>query len=997
MKGKAYLLLLLVVVLAFWQVSFLQYGIKWDFVDAFLPSRYFFSESILNNQFPLWNPYLLYGTPIYADLVSVFNPEFWIVGNMFGYSNITLQFMFLLYVFTAGVTFFFFLKEFNAEYKLSLGLSVAYMLSGFSIGNAQHLAFVCGYAIVPFVLTSYFKFIRELNKPHLIRVAIALFVMIYASYPGLTIILGYFLLCIFVYYLIVNRTDKSFLKRVFTYHAILVLMVVLSSTVLIIAWFQGSSFLGRYSGLSINLAHRHSFTLKSVLSFLLPMATGKDTSYFETDVSMSNGYWGVISVILFLFALLKKAKSRESYLILFFGVFSFLASLGNQFFLREFLYHYAPLMDMFQYPAIFRAFTIFSLLAFVGINFRVNDLAWRDKKRLIFLAGLVVSFLLLLIFYASSHLEDFVFFSAGKSFTEEVLSATRFDSIVLQGTVQVFILLAFIFITWKFKTIRHYSAALLFLFILDGVVSTQLSTRYTVLSEDNPVAFFKYLRSVPKGFPIPELNPMEENSDRNAQNEFIWMNNNVFPKKITFDGKVAFKLDGYTYLADNHPGLLEAIKKEAVVYFSDDVRENSSVENFTTNTIFLSSSDYKKIEADNLRSNQNDQLVVRNFSPQKIEIKTTTNHPQLLAYQQNYYHGWKVYVDGKEQDLLQSNFAHMAVGVPSGEHTILFEYRNSLIKYAFGFSYLVFFILIAFSIHYVVVQHPERKKKIGIALFSGLVVFLLGSCLNRYFYQKNVKGLIPEIIEKTDDWRKKYGADIRILLSTQQEQLKEQVPADTAFFVDDKTNLSELAHFLVQSESPRLAFVWQGGSVSDDIIELIYSFYPGIIEQKQTSSSGILLLEKNGDKQHYAVSRDFEPGSEEWARDNGRIKTDSVTGNHTYSYDTEDRWGTTVEIPVTEEWNSPAKITVLSDFMFEEKMVETLLVIATDRDGETHSYQVSKIDKFARKPGEWARAAFCIRLDSGLQEGDLIKIYFWNLNKARFQIDNLKVKLSDSE
>ncbi|WP_372933028.1 hypothetical protein, partial [Mariniphaga sediminis] len=71
--------------------------------------------------------------------------------------------------------------------------------------------------------------------------------------------------------------------------------------------------------------------------------------------------------------------------------------------------------------------------------------------------------------------------------------------------------------------------------------------------------------------------------------------------------------------------------------------------------------------------------------------------------------------------MLQSNFAHMGVWVPSGEHTIFFEYRNPLIKYAFGFSYLIFFILIAFSIHYFVVQHPERKKKLGIALFSGLV------------------------------------------------------------------------------------------------------------------------------------------------------------------------------------------------------------------------------------------------------------------------------------
>jgi hypothetical protein len=87
------------------------------------------------------------------------------------------------------------------------------------------------------------------------------------------------------------------------------------------------------------------------------------------------------------------------------------------------------------------------------------------------------------------------------------------------------------------------------------------------LSEVNPVKFHHHLKSSPKDFPVPELNPISENSDRNAQNEFIWMNNNVFPKKVTFDGLVSFKLDGYAHLSDDHPDLLEAIKKKPVIYF----------------------------------------------------------------------------------------------------------------------------------------------------------------------------------------------------------------------------------------------------------------------------------------------------------------------------------------------------------------------------------------------------------------------------------------------
>ncbi len=342
MRKKGYLLLLLVTIAAFWQIFFLQNGIKWDFVDAFLPSRYFFSESVLNNQFPLWNPYLLYGVPIFADLVSVFNPEYWIVANLFGYSNITLQFVFLAYIFLAGISFNYFLKYFKVDQKLSLALSVAYMLSGLSIGNAQHIAFVYSFAIVPFVLAAYFSFVNQLNKQNFVRLLISLFLVIFGGYPGITIILGYFLLSIFVYSFVTNRINKSYLRKLAVYHLALVVIVVSFSSVLIIAYFQGAPFLSRYSGLSLNVAQSQPFTFKSIISFILPMATGTDSKYFGTDVSMTNAYFGILGLILFLFALTKRVRRKETYLILGFGVFALLASLGNQFFLRGFLLQLFP-------------------------------------------------------------------------------------------------------------------------------------------------------------------------------------------------------------------------------------------------------------------------------------------------------------------------------------------------------------------------------------------------------------------------------------------------------------------------------------------------------------------------------------------------------------------------------------------------------------------------------------------------------------------------------
>jgi len=988
---------MLVVIVAFWQVFFLQNGMKWDFVDAFLPSRYFFSESILNNQFPLWNPYLLYGTPIYADLVSVFNPEFWIIGNMFGYSNITLQFVFLAYVFVAGVSFNYFLKQFNAENKLSVGLSVAYMLSGFTIGNSQHVAFVCGYAIIPFLIACYFKFISEINKPNFVRLAIALFLMIYCSYPALTIISGYFMLSIFIYHVAVNRIDKSHLKKLFLAHFILLIIVILFSFTLVVAYFQISPYLSRFKGLPVELALKHPFSVKSLVSFFTPMATGNDPKYFETDISFSNGYWGIISLVLFLFVLTKKAIHKESYLILFFAAFSLLASFGKQFFLREFLYNFAPFMDRFQYPGMFRAFAIFGFLAFIGINLKEFNFNLADRKRLTLISGLIISIIVFLVWQASGNIVQFAYFKSGINFTEELFNSTRFDNIILQGVFQIFMLLTFILIIWKIKTVKYFTTALLLLFITDGVVNTQLSTHLTVLSTTNPVKFYSYLKSSPKGFPIPELNPIEENSDRNAGNEFIWMNNNVFPKKITFDGLVSFKIDGYDFLSDNHPDLLEAIKKEAVVYFSDDIRADSSIANFKSNTVFLQASDFKKLTGNNFGSGENDKLEITGFSPSKIEINTSTTFPQLLVYQQNYYNGWEVYVDGIETELFKSNFAHISVLVPAGEHTVVFEYKNKVVIYSFCFTALIFLILIALSVKYYINQHPELKKHVILVLVSLISIFILVSSINRFLYNKNKLGLTPIIIEKVEQWRTKYRNDVRILLSTKQMELRKSVNSDANCFINEKNNVSELSDFLMNSKSKYFAFAWQGGIIGDELFELIYSFYPAVIEQEKRNNSGYILLEKAAGDQTYDLIKTFEPDAPDWIQNSARIKVDSTSGNHTYFYNENEEFGTSVEFTVGKDLMAKDKITIITDFMIEEKLAETLLVFTTVRAGEMKIYQTLNINRFAKYPDKWSRAVFDFNISPELNEGDIIKIYFWNNQKVKFQIDNLKIKYSNSD
>ncbi len=63
------------------------------------------------------------------------------------------------------------------------------------------------------------------------------------------------------------------------------------------------------------------------------------------------------------------------------------------------------------------------------------------------------------------------------------------------------------------------------------------------------------------------------------------------------------------------------------------------------------------------------------YEPQEIIIKTKTNVPQMLFLSDNYYPGWKAYVDDKETKIYRADYAFRSIYLPKGDHKITFTYR----------------------------------------------------------------------------------------------------------------------------------------------------------------------------------------------------------------------------------------------------------------------------------------------------------------------------------
>lgn len=100
------------------------------------------------------------------------------------------------------------------------------------------------------------------------------------------------------------------------------------------------------------------------------------------------------------------------------------------------------------------------------------------------------------------------------------------------------------------------------------------------------------------------------------------------------------------------------------------------------------------------RDSKNKMLKVVSYAPNKIIIQTSSDVSQLLYLSDNYYPGWKVYVDGKEQEILRANYTFRAVSLSDGNHLVVFEYRPELITLGVISTFISLILILCFVLKY---------------------------------------------------------------------------------------------------------------------------------------------------------------------------------------------------------------------------------------------------------------------------------------------------------
>lgn len=681
-----YVVLLIVVLISFFQVAFNLQPLKFDTIDCFFPWRFYIGECLQNGQLPYWNPYQDLGYPIHADPSSgAWYPVVWLIGSTFGYSIYSISFEFLLHIYLAGVGMFLLARTLKFETKFALMAGIAFMLSGFFVGNAQHLSYIISGCWLPFIIQQYLLLIEEKKAIHALQAGLFMFLSITGGYPAVTIILTYLLLTFYLIHVISLIRSKSY-KSILQFtvqNGLFLATTILCSAVMLVSVAQVSPYLSRLGNFNVEQALFSPFSPQSFISFLAPLTTTVKSTYWDADLSMRNGYFGIIILLFFLIGIFIQ-KPKPLRIIFWFGIFSLTASVGNYLPVRSLLFNHVPLMNIFRFPSVFRLFFILAAIL-TGIYSLHHYLTKTERKNWHFYLLIAVSFatFLILLFAARSHgylgLQTYY----NNNLFNEAISSTFWQNLAVNSLFQLSLLVLLGLTFWKIKNTAKFIALVIFLLIVDLVVSVQLVAPYTVFYEHVTANEAQTnVARYPHGFPIQKAITIDSAAHLPGIGQPFWQNQQIFQKQISAEGFNSFSFTSYELLESDYPLLFKSVKASNLLTLSDfeSVQNGSIFVDFGSDHL---PKKYKVVSGDT--------AILKDYDAASFHIEAKVKHPCLLTLYQKEYTGWEVSINGKGVPIFKSNLNFMTVELPAGKSSVVFNYRNPLLKGAFFVSLLTIF------------------------------------------------------------------------------------------------------------------------------------------------------------------------------------------------------------------------------------------------------------------------------------------------------------------
>lgn len=632
---RPYFFISLCGIIAFAPISFMLRAMKNDVIALEYPINHFISQSIRHGEVPYWFNTWGMGFPLQSNLTwSMYSTPQVFFSSVSNYNIYTLHIEFLFFILLSGWGMFYLLKRFVLQdEQMAKLLAICYMLSGFMVGSTQWLLYITAAAFIPLLLAALMHLLERPSVKNALLLAVCYTVMFTSVYAAFNIITSYGLIVFIAIWLWNHRKEKQENNHRMRY--LLLSGIVTAALCFPCLYFtlELLSNLDRGTSVANDTAFFNSNYLHpgALSSLLFPFSSVK-MNYSNTEGTMLNSYTGLFTIIVLPLAVQIALRQRNKAALLLAGaaLLFLLTAFGDITPVRKIL-NILPGFSFFRNPAIFRFYFILSLILLLATACRKEKFTELIQSKPIRYTVLVLAVISLVI----------VLMNAGRFQTlfpflvTDFITKSSFSQVLLiSSVIQLLILLkAFVLIrikAWKLLTL---------LFAGDLVLNTLLCTPFFSVSSYTPAEVNNILQSTP-GFPVQQERPSDVASVFKDEKGNEWQNVNVFSKKVS----TAEAYWGPLILKNIYPQGMHNASDKPLVYANNDTGFSH--------------------------------VKVTEQRPNHVQAIAELAKADTITLLQNYYPGWRVYVNNQKAELVTKGRPGLSVIAQAGRTTIDFRYER---------------------------------------------------------------------------------------------------------------------------------------------------------------------------------------------------------------------------------------------------------------------------------------------------------------------------------
>ncbi|MGC9952530.1 MAG: YfhO family protein [Bryobacteraceae bacterium] len=650
-----------------------QYSFPWDFRGVQLPMVTFLAEQLRAGRFPLWNPLSYCGYPVFANIEACFfHPLVLASAFIAAHTSLDslpmlLEWVVVLQIWTAGIAAYYLFQEFGAGRAPAWAGALIFETGGYFASRAEHIGAIMAVAWMPLAWLAVFKLRQRFRRRWLAVLAAALGMSVLGGFPQPT-------LAVFV-----STAALS-----------VILVLVRLSRVRLIAWTAAGCVLGialaAIQFIPTAQLEQHSVAKyragwlgtggglywQSLVSLVLP------NHYSVFDMSRFHGPGDITFLYLYsslaglALALVALALGRTRYvaalgIMLLFGM---LWMLGDKTPLWRAVYPLLPeRVRIGIHPEY--CYCIFTLslagLAAVGLEFfRIGE-RWR------YAVGIVIAVDLFLV--GSGRPMNLASLKA-----EPGVTARAFDgSVELLGEVRKYANQAYP--PWRIDTVdasHMWSVAA-------PITHVPSASGVSPLALENIIQLRLYLHD---GYRWGWYYPVEK-----IESPILDLMN---VKYVVSSDKAAERLRLVPKYRDVEAlpygqQLFENTAAMPRFFLVHQVRTAGSLADVDLRQTAITE---RPVTLPAAAPTGADQVTVLHYEPDALALSIQSAGPSLLVASENYYPGWRAWLDGKPTEIYLTDISFRGVVLPAGSHTLRMEFHPTVLPISIAISLAAAMLLV---------------------------------------------------------------------------------------------------------------------------------------------------------------------------------------------------------------------------------------------------------------------------------------------------------------